>query len=61
MPKIDVITLHAVKNYGSVLQTFATQEKLRQLGCESKSSIIGEPTILMRIYCRYMLTIILSH
>ena len=34
MPKIDVITLHAVKNYGSVLQTFATQEKLRQLGCE---------------------------
>ena len=33
MPKIDVITLHAVKNYGSVLQTYATQEKLKQLGC----------------------------
>lgn len=34
VPKIDVITLHAVKNYGSVLQTYATQEKLRQLGCD---------------------------
>ena len=32
--KIDVITLHAVQNYGSVLQTLATQEILRQHGCD---------------------------
>lgn len=32
--KIDIITLHAVQNYGSVLQAFATQEKLKQYGCE---------------------------
>lgn len=34
MKKISVITLQAVKNYGSVLQTFATQEVLRNLGYE---------------------------
>lgn len=34
--KIDLITLHAVKNYGSVLQTFATQEKFKSLGHEVK-------------------------
>jgi hypothetical protein len=28
--KISIITLHAVPNYGSLLQTFATQEKLKQ-------------------------------
>ena len=28
--KIDVITLHAVQNYGSVLQALATQEILKQ-------------------------------
>ena len=32
--KIDLITLQAVNNYGSVLQTFATQEFFRQFGCE---------------------------
>ena len=32
--KIDLITLQAVNNYGSVLQTFATQEFFRQHGCE---------------------------
>ena len=31
--KIDVITLHAVQNYGSVLQALATQEILKQHGC----------------------------
>lgn len=30
--KISVITLHTVKNYGSVLQTYATQKKLEQMG-----------------------------
>lgn len=30
--KIDVITLHAVKNYGSVLQTLATQEMFKSFG-----------------------------
>lgn len=32
MKKIAVITLHAVKNYGSVLQTYATQQVLKELG-----------------------------
>lgn len=30
--KIDVITMHAVKNYGSVLQTYATQNVLNKMG-----------------------------
>lgn len=30
--KIDVITLHNVKNYGSVLQTYATQKVLEDIG-----------------------------
>lgn len=32
--KIDIITLHAVQNYGSALQAFATQEIFKQHGCE---------------------------
>lgn len=32
--KIDVITLHRVRNYGSSLQTLATQMFLKELGCE---------------------------
>lgn len=32
--KIDIITLHAVQNYGSILQAFATQEIFRKHGCE---------------------------
>lgn len=32
--EVDVITLHAVQNYGSVLQALATQEILKQHGCE---------------------------
>ncbi len=32
--KIDVITLHNVKNYGSALQTYATQKTLEKLGNE---------------------------
>lgn len=34
--KIEIITLHAVQNYGSVLQAYATQEIFRQYGCEVK-------------------------
>lgn len=30
--KISILTLHDVPNYGSVLQTFATQEILRVWG-----------------------------
>ncbi|TFV84145.1 polysaccharide pyruvyl transferase family protein [Microbacterium sp. dk485] len=33
-PKVSLITLHRVKNYGSVLQAFATQELLRQTGAQ---------------------------
>lgn len=32
--KADVITLHTVDNYGSAMQTYATQEVLKKLGCE---------------------------
>lgn len=32
--KIDVITLHRVRNYGSSLQTLATQNFLKNMGCE---------------------------
>lgn len=32
--KIEVITLHNVKNYGSLLQTYATQTTLEELGHE---------------------------
>lgn len=32
--KIDLITLHAVQNYGSVLQAFATQEFFKKFGCD---------------------------
>lgn len=32
--KVALITLHAIKNYGSVLQTLATQEIFKEYGCE---------------------------
>lgn len=34
MMKVALITLHAIKNYGSVLQTLATQELFKEYGCE---------------------------
>lgn len=34
MKKIDIITLHRVVNYGSVLQTYALQETLKEKGNE---------------------------
>ena len=30
MKKVDIITLHRVVNYGSVLQTYALQEKIKE-------------------------------
>lgn len=32
--KVSLITLHKIVNYGSVLQAYATQKKLEELGCE---------------------------
>jgi hypothetical protein len=32
--KVLVITMHSIKNYGSVLQTLATQEKLKEFGAD---------------------------
>ena len=32
--KIDIITLHYIRNYGSVLQTYATQAKFESMGYE---------------------------
>ena len=32
--KVSVITMHSVKNYGSALQTFATQKVLENMGLE---------------------------
>lgn len=32
--KVGIITLHRVVNYGSVLQTYALQEKIEELGCD---------------------------
>lgn len=34
--KIDIITLHRVRNYGSSLQTLATQQILEKLGCQAE-------------------------
>ena len=34
--KVDVITRHAVPNYGSLLQTYATQKTLEKLGYEAE-------------------------
>lgn len=34
MKRITVITLHNIRNYGSVLQALATQELFESLGCE---------------------------
>lgn len=32
--KVAIITLHAINNYGSVLQTLATEKLFQKLGCE---------------------------
>ncbi len=53
--KVDVITLHNVKNYGSALQTYATQKILRNLGCEvevinySRKDLLDENLLDTRI------------
>lgn len=34
--RVDIITLHAVKNYGSILQAFATQELFKAHGADAR-------------------------
>ena len=34
--KVSIITLHHVRNYGSLLQTFATQESVKRLGFQAE-------------------------
>ena len=34
--KVKIITRHAVANYGSILQAFATQKAVEKLGYESE-------------------------
>lgn len=43
--KISVITLHRVKNYGSVLQAFATQRVLEDLGYEVEFADYWRPDL----------------
>lgn len=53
--KVGLITLHNVKNYGSVLQTYATQNLFKNLGCEvdvinySRRDLIDENLLQNRI------------
>lgn len=53
--KVDLITLHNVKNYGSALQTYATQTLLKNLGCDvevinySRKDLIEEDLVKNRI------------
>ncbi|WNR43506.1 polysaccharide pyruvyl transferase family protein [Paenibacillus roseipurpureus] len=53
--KVDLITLHAVKNYGSVLQAFATQEKFKEYGCDVRILNYIRPDVtdenLMTTWC----------
>ena len=44
--KVSLITLHFVKNYGSVLQTYATQEVLKSLGLETEVVDYWQPRYL---------------
>lgn len=44
--KVSIITLHFVKNYGSVLQTYATQELLKSLGYEAEVVDYWQPRYL---------------
>lgn len=34
--KVSIITLHRAENYGSVLQAYALQKKIEELGCEAE-------------------------
>ena len=34
--KIDIITRHSVPNYGSLLQSYATQKVIEEMGFESE-------------------------
>ena len=35
--KVDFITLHCIKNYGSALQTYAMQKTINKIGAESET------------------------
>lgn len=34
--KVDIVTRHAVANYGSILQAYATEKAFEKLGCEAE-------------------------
>jgi len=52
--KVAVITLHAIKNYGSVLQTYATQKKFEELGCEVEIiNFLREDSLDKNVYRRW--------
>lgn len=40
--KIAIITMHAVKNYGSVLQTYATQKIFSKMGFDVEITLGNE-------------------
>lgn len=56
--KIIVITKHYVKNYGSVLQTYATQELLKR---EQNEVFIANYVLKNSVGMRYMDTILRKH
>jgi hypothetical protein len=51
--KISIITLQSVRNYGSVLQAFATQEKFREYGFDV-DILNYQRADTKNIYCRLM-------
>lgn len=54
--KISLITLHCVNNYGSVLQTYATQEVLADMGYEVEIVDFYRPdlTLLHKLFSCYL-------
>lgn len=52
--KVAVITLHEMKNYGSVLQTLATQRKFEELGCGAEIiNFLRQDSLDKNIYKRW--------
>lgn len=51
MQQIYVMTRHAVVNYGSVLQAFATEQFFRSLGYDARTIdyISGKETVMGRV------------
>ncbi len=49
--KVAIITLHAIDNYGSVLQTYATEKLFQQQGCEVETiNYIRETAVLDSVW-----------